>query len=132
MDPSVDYPFFWGYESENTTSNINAVIKLDKVDCVNYLSKLDTVLDKIKSFDPDAQVIALGVDGVNGDPNGSSIVLKTTGGGFNLKPSDYKTIGVKIRKCIGPKPILVIQEGGYDDDQIPICIKMFLESLSYN
>ena len=69
---------------------------------------LDDVIEKIKSYQPDALLISLGVDTYEKDPISF----------FKLKSDDFFDIGKKIASC--HLPTLFVMEGGYAIKEIGI------------
>jgi len=104
--PSFAYPYFSGFadeqgEGEGKGFNINLTLP-ESVDGDRYRQSLQKALGKIKQFDPDFLVIALGLDTAKGDPTGS----------WNLAACDFLANGEMIGKL--HRPTLVVQEGGYN------------------
>lgn len=75
------------------------------------------ILSTIQKFNPDLILIATGFDGLKSDP------LKY----FSLTPNIYPKIINRLKK-IG-KHLALILEGGYDIQNIPLCIKLCLNEL---
>ncbi len=105
-DPTRFYPFFWGAESERGRGrgegfNLNLPLPRGAGDD-GFLAALDRALARIDAFDPNALVIALGLDASEHDPFGGLCV--TTDG--------FRRIGSAIARA-GKRPTVIIQEGGY-------------------
>lgn len=107
-DPRHFYPFFWGHEAERGEAaglgyNKNYPLPLGSGDNA-FIAALETAMESVKSFAADALVIATGLDASEQDPFGG---LAVTSDGFE-----------RIGAIIGayPKPVLLVQEGGYISD----------------
>lgn len=105
-DPSRFYPFFWGYASEcgkgdGNGFNLNLPLERGSNDEA-FLEALDSALNRVNEFAPDALVIALGLDGFEGDPF-AGLAISTEG---------FRAIGEKINTATS-LPTVIIQEGGY-------------------
>lgn len=105
-DPDWKFPFFSGFanekgEGEGQGKNLN--IPLPKGTTNNqYQKALEVALKKIKGFNPDYLVVALGLDTHRDDPIG----------GFSLT-TDYYTRMAKTINSLGV-PVAIVQEGGYN------------------
>ncbi|WP_408588972.1 histone deacetylase family protein [Novosphingobium sp.] len=104
-DPQVEYPFFLGYADETGTGagegfNLNLPLAWG-TEPAEYLSALDTALERIAGFGADGVVVSLGVDTFEHDPISH----------FKLTSADYPTIGARIA-ALG-LPTLFVMEGGY-------------------
>lgn len=109
-DPSVEYPYFLGYadepgEDEGHGFNINYPLPFGTA-WDTYHVALQDALQQIKSFSPDALVIALGLDTFAGDP--------TTH--FGITTEDFQRMGSLISSP--GMPTLVVLEGGYSVEHI--------------
>jgi acetoin utilization deacetylase AcuC-like enzyme len=117
-DPSVEYPYFWGYSEEKgkgqaVGTNLNE--PLPKGTQLNqYIEAIERIISKIHTFDPAYLIIAAGFDTHKSDPIG----------GFKLHTEDYTKIGEQFGS-IGI-PTLICQEGGYNIDILGDCVKNFL------
>lgn len=104
-DPVRYYPFFWGYEQERGEgeglgANVNLPIPRGTED-EGFLKALDKGLERVDNFGADVLVIALGLDGFEGDPFG----------GLAVSTQGFKQIA---EACAELKlPTVVVQEGGY-------------------
>lgn len=104
-DPKVEYPFFLGYEDEPGDGsghgfNINYPLPFG-TDWASYRVALADALDQVRRFEPDALVVALGLDTFAGDP--------TTF--FEITTADFQRMGDTIGAL--KLPTLVVLEGGY-------------------
>lgn len=104
-DPVRYYPFFWGYEQERGEgaglgANLNLPIPRGTAD-EGFLKALDKGLARVDSFGADVLVIALGLDGYEGDPFG----------GLSISTQGFARIA---EACVGLQlPMIIVQEGGY-------------------
>ena len=117
-DPTRFYPFFWGYADERGEgaglgANLNLPLPRKSGDDV-FLEALETGLRRIRSFAPEALVIALGLDAFEGDPFGGLAV--TTPGFARIAE---RIAGLKL-------PTVVVQEGGYLTDALGANLTSFL------
>lgn len=109
-DPRHFYPFFWGHEAERGEGaglgyNLNQPLPLGSGDDL-FIEALEKAMDAVTSFAADALVIATGLDASEQDPFGG---LTVTSDGFE-----------RVGAIIGahPKPVLLVQEGGYISDAL--------------
>jgi acetoin utilization deacetylase AcuC-like enzyme len=118
-DPSIEYPFFLGYEDEvgdgkgigfNKNYPLPFGSKWNK-----YSEALSNALDKIKKYNPDQIIISLGVDTYMEDPISQ----------FKLESNDFKKMGALIREV--NIPTLFVLEGGYAVKEIGINVANTLE-----
>jgi acetoin utilization deacetylase AcuC-like enzyme len=117
-DPVRFYPFFWGYADERGEGpglgyNLNLPLERKSGDA-EFLSVLEVGLRRIRSFAPDALVVALGLDAFEGDPFGG---LSVTTPGF-----------ARIAEAIAglALPTVIVQEGGYLCDELGDNLTSFL------
>jgi acetoin utilization deacetylase AcuC-like enzyme len=118
-DPVRFYPFFWGYADERGEGpglgyNLNLPIPRGTEDDA-YRPVLDAALDRIRAFAPDALVVALGLDGYEGDPFG----------GLRISTDGFARIAEPIGKL--GLPTVLVQEGGYLCDDLGRNLERFLE-----
>jgi len=107
-DPYDFYPFHWGHAAERGVGagegcNLNVPLPLDSDD-TTYLAALDSALEAVREFSPDALVIALGLDAYAHDPHRG---LAVTTDGFG------EIAGRLARLKL---PTVLVQEGGYLPD----------------
>jgi acetoin utilization deacetylase AcuC-like enzyme len=105
-NPERFYPFFWGYASETGEAegegfNINFPLPRGTADKL-YLTALDEALELIAGYQPQALVVALGLDAFEGDPI-AGLAVSTEG---------FESIGSKISQQL-KLPTVIVQEGGY-------------------
>ncbi|MCB1754290.1 MAG: histone deacetylase family protein [Gammaproteobacteria bacterium] len=118
-DPVRFYPFFWGYASERGKGagfayNLNVPLPRQSGDDA-FLAGLDSLLETVAMFSPQAIVVALGLDASIDDPFGG---LSVTTKGFNRIAQRIAQLG---------KPTVLVQEGGYLSDSLGKNLASFLE-----
>lgn len=118
-DPLRFYPFFWGYQDEggaNAGRRFNFNIPLPRgTSDKDYLRALDTALDRIADFGPDALVLALGLDAHEDDPFRG---LALTTQGFGRVAGHIAAL---------EHPTVIVQEGGYVSDALGANLRSALE-----
>jgi acetoin utilization deacetylase AcuC-like enzyme len=124
-DPSRFYPFFWGYadergEGDGQGANLNIPLPRGSGDEI-FLDALDQGLARVRDFSPDAVVVALGLDGFEGDPFG----------GLAISTAGFRTIGHSIASKL-KVPTVLVQEGGYLCDELGDNLTGFLEGFGEN
>lgn len=117
-DPVRFYPFFWGHADERGKDaglgfNYNLPIPRGTKDA-EYMPYLDRALDRIAAFAPQALVVALGLDGFEGDPFA----------GLGISTEGFGEIGRRIGML--NLPTVHVQEGGYLCDELGLNLKSFL------
>lgn len=110
-NPERFYPFFWGYESEKGEGagegfNRNFPLPRGTAD-KDYLDTLDKAIAAVEEFHPEALVIALGLDGFEGDPIA----------GLSVTTEGFRSIGAMISSRLN-LPTVIVQEGGYPCDDL--------------
>jgi len=103
--PSFAYPYFSGFaeeqgEGDGEGFNLNLPLP-EAVDGPVYRRTLEKALIRIRDFNPQFLVVALGLDTAKGDPTGT----------WSLQVKDFEENG-RIIGAMG-LPTVVIQEGGY-------------------
>ncbi|BBO76669.1 hypothetical protein DSCW_40860 [Desulfosarcina widdelii] len=103
--PTFAYPYFTGFEEEcgegeGEGFNMNLPLP-EKLDGACYLKDLDKALRRIRQFNPQFLVVALGLDTAKGDPTGT----------WQLLGKDFEANGRRIGEL--GLPTLLVQEGGY-------------------
>jgi acetoin utilization deacetylase AcuC-like enzyme len=119
-DPIRFYPFFWGYAGERGEGpglgyNLNLPLARGSDDAV-YAPALEAALAHIRSFAPDALVVALGLDAHESDPFEG---LRISTDGFGRIAEAVAGLGL---------PTLLVQEGGYLSEHLGPNLARFLES----
>ncbi|MFE0014047.1 histone deacetylase family protein [Mesorhizobium sp. NPDC059054] len=117
-DPVRFYPFFWGHADERGEGpglgyNLNLPLPRKSGDDA-FLEALHTAFRRIRSFAPDALVIALGLDAFEGDPFG----------GLSVSTPGFARIGEAIGRL--GLPTVIVQEGGYLCDALGANLTSFL------
>jgi acetoin utilization deacetylase AcuC-like enzyme len=117
-DPVRFYPFFWGHADERGKGpglgyNLNLPLPRKTGDD-GFLAALDVGLRRVRSFAPDAIVVALGLDAFEGDPFG----------GLSVSTSGFARIAEAIAAL--KLPTVIIQEGGYLCDELGPNLTSFL------
>ncbi|MCG6658973.1 histone deacetylase family protein [Halomonas campisalis] len=107
-DPADFYPFFWGGANEEGMgeglgANVNLPLALGS-DGAAFLAALDTLLERLADFRPDAVVVALGLDAHRDDPLA----------GLALETADFEAVGRRLARLA--LPTVLVQEGGYPTD----------------
>lgn len=117
-DPVRFYPFFWGYADETGTGagegfNVNLPLPRGTGD-TDYLKTLDIALKSVSDFEPQAIVIALGLDAHKDDPyQGMAITTP----GFSHIAKSLAAMNL---------PSVIVQEGGYLSDSLASNLLSFL------
>ncbi|MFO7979145.1 MAG: histone deacetylase family protein, partial [Bacteroidales bacterium] len=116
--PANTYPYFCGYrdekgEAEGLGTNYNFPVK-EQASPEDYRQVLAEALKVIKKFDPAFLVISFGLDLAKGDPTGT----------FSFQSKDFGKNGLMIGAL--KKPVLVVQEGGYNTSSLGINALRFM------
>jgi acetoin utilization deacetylase AcuC-like enzyme len=119
--PRYSYPYFSGFDDEKGDGegkgfNLNLPLP-ENLDGESYRKVLARALDKIRRFNPQFLVLALGLDTAKGDPTGS----------FSLMAKDFRENGRMIGEL--HLPTLVVQEGGYKTQTLGINARHFFRGL---
>jgi len=117
-DPVRFYPFFWGYAAERGEEaglgyNLNLPLPRGTGD-EGYLRALQKALTRIEAFEPQALVVALGLDAHEEDPFQG---LAVSNAGFGKIAGEIRNLGL---------PTLMVQEGGYLSDALGANLVSFL------
>lgn len=117
-DPSMFYPFYWGYEEETGSVagegfNLNIPVPVKGADDV-WMAAVEKAVDRIARFAPGALVVALGLDAHEADPLQGGAV---TTAGFERIAERVAQLGL---------PSVLVQEGGYLTDDLADNLAMFL------
>jgi len=120
INPLYDYPFYSGYEEENTETNINLTFEPDcRIE--QYLDLISKSIEKINSFNPDVLIIAFGGDTYKNDLD----AIETNRTQIDIE--DYNKISSFINKNFNKsKPLIITQEGGYNMEKIGKIVNSFL------
>jgi len=121
-DPADEYPYYSGYPDEmgagageGATLNIPLPQTTDEA---AYLRALDWALAAVDAVAPDTLIVSLGFDTLAGDPHG----------GMGLTPAAFRPIGRSLA-ALG-RPILLVQEGGYQLGALGPALLALLAGLS--
>ena len=119
--PRFAYPYFSGFEDEKGTGigrgyNINVPLP-EHVDGKRYGEVLENALKRVKRFQPNFLIVALGLDTAKGDPTGT----------WDLQAKDFESNG-KMIGALG-YPTLVVQEGGYRTRSLGVNARHFFVGL---
>ena len=104
--PETEYPYFSGYADERGEGtgldrNLNLPLR-PGADNDTYLKAFARALGRIRRFDPEFLVLAVGMDLLRGDPTGT----------FRITTDALGRIGEQLAHL--HVPLLVVQEGGYN------------------
>jgi acetoin utilization deacetylase AcuC-like enzyme len=118
IDPNLDFPFFSGFADETGSSQAPGstynIPLLPHTTSAAYLAALEALLSAVRAFRPGALVVSLGYDAYVGDPLSA----------FRVEASAYEAAGARIGAL--RLPTLLVQEGGYALDQLPLLAEQFL------
>jgi acetoin utilization deacetylase AcuC-like enzyme len=122
MDPDHNYPWFVGRADEGgegwgAGANLNLPLPLGTTGD-RFLADLTTGIDAVNAFDPEYVVVSLGVDPADGDPTA----------GLCLSTEDFAEVG----RAVGAidRPMLVVQEGGYQLYRVGGDVRAFLDGVT--
>ena len=121
-DPADEYPYYAGFademgEGEGEGATLNVALPPD-TDDEAYLRALDWALAAVDAAGPDVLIVSLGFDTLAGDPHG----------GMRLSPDAFRPIGRSLA-ALG-RPILLVQEGGYQLGALRPALLALLEGLT--
>lgn len=121
-DPRFEYPFFAGFADEAGAGagkgfNINYPLPFG-TNWDSYQAVLGDALNQVQRLNPEALVVALGLDTFAGDP--------TTH--FAIETADFRSMGERIGFL--ELPTLVVLEGGYSVEYIGENTVNFLRGLA--
>lgn len=122
VDPDYGPPYYAGHADETGGDHAQG-LTLNKPLPVGtgddgYLAALDEVLARVAAFNPAAIVVSAGLDASAHDP------VQT----FRLTNSAFSEIARRI--FLTGLPILIVQEGGYLNPNLPDCLGAFLRGFS--
>jgi acetoin utilization deacetylase AcuC-like enzyme len=121
-DPSVEYPYFWGYAEEKGRgqaigTNHNEPLPKN-ASITRYLDALERIAASCRAFNPAYLIISAGFDTHIDDPIG----------GFTISTEDYVEIGKRFGSL--GLPTLICQEGGYNVEVLGECVRNFLVGMT--
>jgi acetoin utilization deacetylase AcuC-like enzyme len=117
-DPTNFYPVVAGHADERGEGagegyNLNLPMPHGSEESV-FFDKMALACDAIEAYAPDALVLSLGFDVYKDDPQAK---VKVTTEGFNRVAQTVSAFGL---------PTVVVQEGGYHYDTLPINLQAFM------
>lgn len=112
-NPEVRFPYYSGHATNEYTENLNIPLPLGTDDQA-YDAALQTALNRITTFNPDFLVVSYGADTHESDPIG----------GFKLTTDYFAQMAETIANL--SKPTVILQEGGYNTDQLGKNVVSFL------
>jgi acetoin utilization deacetylase AcuC-like enzyme len=119
--PRFAYPYFSGFEEEKGTGagkGYNANYPLpEKIDHQRHREALKQAINRVTRFQPDFLIVALGLDTAKRDPTGT----------WELQAKDFEINGRMIGSL--KLPVLITQEGGYDNRVLGTNAKNFFLGL---
>jgi acetoin utilization deacetylase AcuC-like enzyme/GNAT superfamily N-acetyltransferase len=120
-NPKFAYPYFSGFKDSTGLGigekyNLNLPLP-ENVDGEMYAEVLKKAIKRIQKFFPYYMVVALGLDSAKGDPTGT----------WNLTAKDFQQNGQLIGSL--RIPILVVQEGGYNQKNLGRNARAFFQGL---
>ena len=121
-DPARAYPYLTGFADETgagagSGANVNVPLPAG-TDDGQYVARLEEVCERISAFGPSCLVVSLGVDTFHGDPISD---LALTADGFERCGRVVAELGY---------PTVVLQEGGYADDDLGENVRRWLLGVS--
>ena len=121
-DPADEYPYYAGYPDEmgaeeGEGATLNVALPPD-TDGEAYLRALDWALAAVDAAGPDVLIVSLGFDTLAGDLHG----------GLHLTPEVFRPIGRSLVRL--GRPILLVQEGGYQLGALRPALLALLEGLT--
>ncbi|NIC05953.1 histone deacetylase family protein [Billgrantia bachuensis] len=122
VDPADFYPFFWGGANEEGMgeglgANVNLPLPLGS-DGTVFLDALETLVERMQAFRPEAVVIALGLDAHRDDPLA----------GMTLETEDFAVVGQRLRRL--GLPTALVQEGGYPTEHLDANLAAFMQGFT--
>lgn len=119
-DPADFYPFFWGGEDEHGEgegegANVNLPLPLGSNGDV-FMLGLESLIEAMEAYRPEAMVIALGLDAHKEDPLA----------GLALETEDFGRMGQRLANL--DLPTVIVQEGGYPTEHLGRNLAAFMAS----
>jgi len=117
-DPNVLFPFYAGYADERGAGdgeghNVNLPLPMKSEDDV-WLRAIDQGMASIQDYGPEVLLVSLGFDPYKGDPS-SDLAVSTEG---------FRAAGARLGSF--PRPIVLVQEGGYLVEKLGDNLSAFL------
>ncbi len=119
-DPTFSYPYLTGYESENSSKNINFPLP-SGINDETYMEVFRESISIIKNFGAEYLVISLGVDTFEKDQLGN----------FRLSSDIYKILAEYLISE-WKVPVLIVMEGGYNTEFLATNVLSFLTPFIHN
>ncbi|MBI2424227.1 MAG: histone deacetylase family protein [Candidatus Hydrogenedentes bacterium] len=121
-DPGLAYPYIAGHADERGAgeglgTNLNLPLP-PGASKDRYMGALAIALEALAQFGPSWLVVSFGADVCAGDPEGA----------FELLPGDLEAVGAAVAGL--GIPAAVVQEGGYNIDNLGPAVVQFLRGLS--
>ncbi|MDI5936422.1 histone deacetylase family protein [Halomonas kalidii] len=119
VDPDDFYPFFWGGadetgEGDGEGTNVNVPLPLG-TDGQGFMTALEDLIARMEAFQPDAMVVALGLDAHKDDPLA----------GLALETDDFRALGRRLADI--DLPTVIVQEGGYPTESLGANLAAFVQ-----
>ena len=124
QDPATQYPYFTGYISENTKTNLNIPIAPEETEQEIMTKVLSVIPNEIRFFKPEMLIIQMGVDGYKYDPMSS----------IDLSERFYKSISVVLSRCAKKNrfPVVLLGGGGFYFPKTAELWKLIVETFEEN
>jgi len=123
-DPDRQYPFYSGFADEQGTGKglgFNRNFPLEPmVDGDRYLAVLEQAMAHIAEFSPEYLIVSAGTDTYQNDPLSD----------LNLPAGAFSRIGERIARA--GLPTLLVQEGGYNVEELGTCAVNLLRGFGEN
>jgi len=121
-DPSDFYPFFWGGADEEGSDegvgcNVNLPLPVGS-DGEVYLDALAILIDHLQRYEPDAVVVALGLDAHKDDPLA----------GLHVETEAFIEVGKRLKAL--SLPMVIVQEGGYPTEHLSANLAAFMQGFT--
>lgn len=113
--PDISYPYFTGFESENSDTIINYPLMPGVADDA-YFEVFRQAIQKFRESGISYLVLSLGVDTFEQDYQGN----------FKLSSAIYSRIGGYLTGEL-PVPVLIVMEGGYNTESLATNVISFLK-----
>lgn len=124
QDPATQYPYFTGYISENTKTNLNIPIAPEETEQEIMTKVLSALPNEIRFFKPEMLIIQMGVDGYKYDPMSS----------IDLSERFYEAISVVLSRCAKKNrfPVVLLGGGGFNFPKTAELWRIIVETFEKN
>lgn len=124
QDPATQYPYFTGYISENTKTNLNIPIVPEETEQEIMTKVLSALPNEIRFFKPEMLIIQMGVDGYKYDPMSS----------IDLSERFYEAISVVLSRCAKKNrfPVVLLGGGGFNFPKTAELWRIIVETFEKN